>query len=125
MENNLKSLFSLYASLSILSVEEKSEHLLEFYNLDKNRDGSIDFAELVEGLQNTFAMDYDRAVASVSKIFAQAGKGHHHCLQFHEYVAATTSVTREVYERSLVKMFDELDCNKDGQISPEELGKSI
>jgi hypothetical protein len=34
-------------------------------------------------------------------------------------VAATTSVSREVYERSLVKIFDELDCNKDGQISQE------
>jgi Ca2+-binding EF-hand superfamily protein len=83
VENSLKSLFSLYASLNILSVEEKSEHLLEFYNLDKNRDGRIDFAELVEGLQNTFAFDYDRAVTSVGKIFAQAGKGHHHCLEFH------------------------------------------
>jgi Ca2+-binding EF-hand superfamily protein len=28
--------------------------LIEFYNLDKNKDGKIDFEELVEGMQNTF-----------------------------------------------------------------------
>lgn len=54
VENNLKSLFFIYATLNILSVEEKSVYLREFYNLDKNKDGKIDFDELVEGMQNTF-----------------------------------------------------------------------
>ena len=44
---NLKALFGMYASLNILSVEEKTENLIEFYNLDKNKDGKIDFNELV------------------------------------------------------------------------------
>jgi flagellar motor switch protein FliG len=43
LENNLKSLFFMYATLNILSAEEKSEYLVEFYNLDKNKDGKIDF----------------------------------------------------------------------------------
>jgi Ca2+-binding EF-hand superfamily protein len=69
VENNLKSLFFIYATLNILSVEEKSVYLREFYNLDKNKDGKIDFDELVEGMQNTFEVDLETAVERVKKIF--------------------------------------------------------
>jgi Ca2+-binding EF-hand superfamily protein len=62
VENNLKSLFYIYASLNILTVEEKSEYLVEFYNLDKNKDGKIDFDELVEGMQNSFEVDQETAI---------------------------------------------------------------
>lgn len=71
MEANLKSLFSMYASISILSVSEKAENLVEFYNLDKNKDGKIDFEELVEGIQNTFSLDPVTARKNVEQIFAQ------------------------------------------------------
>jgi Ca2+-binding EF-hand superfamily protein len=94
VETNLKSLFSIYASLNILSVHEKSEHLMEFYNLDKNRDGKIDYDELVEGMQNTFAIDREAAQESVGKIFAQSRKSHENFLEFHEYVTATTFVSK-------------------------------
>lgn len=50
IESNLKSLFAIYASLNILSLNEKNENLLEFYSLDKNKDGKLDFDELVEAL---------------------------------------------------------------------------
>jgi len=42
--------------------------------LDKNKDGKIDFDELVEGMQNTFGMDLNKATESVNKIFSQANK---------------------------------------------------
>ena len=45
VENNLKSLFFIYSSLNFMSVEEKSEYLMEFYNLDRNKDGKIDFQD--------------------------------------------------------------------------------
>ena len=43
VENKLKSLFTLYATINLLTAEEKAEHLVEFYNMDKNKDGHIDF----------------------------------------------------------------------------------
>jgi Ca2+-binding EF-hand superfamily protein len=61
----------MYASISILSVSEKAENLVEFYNLDKNKDGKIDFEELVEGIQNTFSLDPVTARKNVEQIFAQ------------------------------------------------------
>lgn len=55
---------------------------MEFYNLDKNKDGKIDFEELVEGIENTFGLDSDTARRSVEQIFAQENKSHEHCIEF-------------------------------------------
>lgn len=122
---NLKALFAMYASLNILSVEEKSENLIEFYNLDKNKDGKIDFGELVESLENTFGMDYETARANVSKIFEQTNKSQENYIEFNEYVIATTLMRKEVCEKTLRRIFDELDSNRDQVISLEELSRSI
>lgn len=69
VEASLKSLFWLYGSINILSVAEKVENLVEFYNLDKNKDGKIDFEELVEGLQNTFSMGPEAARLAAAPVF--------------------------------------------------------
>jgi Ca2+-binding EF-hand superfamily protein len=34
---------------------------MEFYNLDKNKDGKIDYNELVEAMMNTLEMDQETA----------------------------------------------------------------
>lgn len=125
VENNLKSLFSTYASINLLTLEEKNEHLIEFYNLDKNKDGKIDFGELVESIQNTFQLTEEEAKVRVAEIFAQQNKNEDQSLEFHDFIAATTLVSEDVCERAMAKLFDELDRNKDGVISREELGKSI
>jgi len=80
----------MYASVNILSMPEKSEYLLEFYTLDTNKDGKIDFNELVQGLENTFNVDHQHAEDHVRKIFEQSNKSEECSLEFHEYVAATT-----------------------------------
>ena len=40
----------MYASLNIIDFKDKSEYLIEFHNLDKNKDGTLDFDEMVEGI---------------------------------------------------------------------------
>ena len=47
----------MYASLNMSNFNEKSEYLLEFMNLDKNRDGVLNLEEMVEGIQNTFNVE--------------------------------------------------------------------
>lgn len=32
---------------------DRAEYVIEFHNLDKNRDGQIQLEELIEGLMNT------------------------------------------------------------------------
>lgn len=53
---------------------------MEFYTLDKNKDGKIDFEELVVGLENTFNIDHGHAEEHVRRIFAQSNKSEECCL---------------------------------------------
>ena len=114
---NLKSLFAMYASFSILSIQQKSQNLIEFYNLDKNKDGKIDFDELVESIQNTFGVDQETAKENVKAIFANQEKSEESSLEFHQFVMATAFMKKEVCEKTLKKIFDQLDMNKDKMIT--------
>ena len=115
----------MYASQSILSVTQKAENLVQFYNLDKNKDGKIDFDELVEGMQNTFDVDAQTATRSVQAIFAQSQKSHDNFIEYNQFVIATTFVRKEVCDKTLRKIFDELDTNKDEVISAQELKRCV
>ena len=64
-------------------------------------------------------MDYEAAKFNVSKIFEQSNKSHQNFIEFNEYVIATTFMRKEVCEKTLKKIFDELDTNKDKVISLE------
>ena len=52
-ESNLFYLLSMYSSLNMTSSVDRAEYIIEFHNLDKNRDGEIQLEELIEGLMNT------------------------------------------------------------------------
>lgn len=93
--------------------------------MDKNKDGKIDYNELVEAMMNTLEMDQETAIQHVEKIFSLTNKKKELSLSFHDYVAATTLLKKETYERKLVKLFEELDSNKDGSITKEELSKAV
>ncbi len=74
---------------------------------------------------NTLKMDQETANQHVEKIFSLINKKKELSLSFHDYVAATTLAKKETYERKLVKLFEELDSNKDGSITKEELSKAV
>jgi Ca2+-binding EF-hand superfamily protein len=76
-------------------------------------------------MENTFGVDHDTAAENVQKIFAECGKTHEQALDFNEYVVATSLMSSKICEKTLCKIFDELDTNKDRVISLEELGRSI
>ena len=59
---------------------ESAKILKTFYNLDKNKDGKIDFNELVESIENTFGVDHQAAVQNVLRIFADSNKSRENCL---------------------------------------------
>ena len=51
----------MYFSLNMTSTIEKVEYINEFYNLDSNKDGEIQYEELVEGLINAFKFEEEKA----------------------------------------------------------------
>jgi len=65
--------------------------------LDKNKDGKIDYNELVEAMMNTLEMDQETAIQHVEKIFSLTNKKKELSLSFHDYVAATTLAKKETY----------------------------
>ena len=53
-KNKLRKLFQMHILHRISSVHDQTEFMLEFTNLDKNKDGILDREELVEGLLNSY-----------------------------------------------------------------------
>lgn len=80
---------------------EKAENIVEFYNLDKNKDGKIDFEELIQGLENTFGLGPEAARIAAVPVFEHFGKTTEESISYHEFVAATTFVRKDVCEKAL------------------------
>lgn len=79
----------------------------------------------MECTENTYNIDHSIAVEHVKKIFSQSNKSENCSLEFNEYLSATTFMKKEIFERSLEKIFDEIDIDKDRKISRDELEKAL
>ena len=75
-------MISMYFSFNLTSTIEKSEYINEFYNLDKNKDGEIQYEELVEGLINSYDIPEDKAADYATKIFNNLDKNKSGSLDF-------------------------------------------
>ena len=121
LEHNVKSLFAMYLTRQISTINDQSEFMLEFSNLDTNKDGILQYDELIEGLVNSFTIDQESAKKYVEEIFESLDKNNNRCIEFSEFMMGTLNMTKRVTEDNIQKLFCEIDRDKNGFISQEEL----
>jgi Ca2+-binding EF-hand superfamily protein len=51
----------MFATIKLYTFHNKIELMNEFFYLDKNKDGKIQRAELIDGLSNIFKMEIEEA----------------------------------------------------------------
>ena len=84
----------MFASITLQNKHEKFQFLSEFYTLDKNKDGKIDFEELCEGLMNSFGVYRNEAETQTNSIFRNLDKNNNGFLDFYEFVLGTFTVQK-------------------------------
>ena len=82
----------MYSSVSFSDFKDKSEYQMEFYNLDKNNDGQLNFEELVEAFINNFNLSFVEAEKHVSSIFESLDKNKNGSIDYTEFVMGTCTV---------------------------------
>lgn len=68
--------------------------ITEFYNLDSNKDGMLQYTELVEGLKNYFRINESNAEQYVGEIFENLDKNKNGCIEYSEFVLGTFDVSK-------------------------------
>ena len=82
MEHQLKSLFAMYITRQISTVNDQSEFMMEFANLDTNKDGTLQYEEVMDGLVNSFTIDGEAAKNYVDNIFNTLDKNKNGCIEY-------------------------------------------
>lgn len=101
--------------------QEQIEHLKDIFELlDKNHSKKIELNELADGLRASGMNPTNAEVQDLMNSYDISGDG---ALWFNEFVGAYMEFTgKSGHKRAeLETLFSELDINKDGKISREEL----
>lgn len=101
----------MYLSRQISTINDQSEFMFEFSNLDTNRDGILQYDELISGLIDSFTIDEESAKKYVDEIFDSLDKNNNRCIEFSEFMMGTLNMSKRVKEDNIRKLFDEIDTN--------------
>ena len=93
--------------------------MTEFYNLDKNQDGEIQFEEMVEGLIEQFKLTESVAQVKAKGIFQKLDKDENGSLDFNEFILGSMGISSKISQEVLKTLFKELDLNGDGRVTEQ------
>lgn len=120
-KNRLRKLFQISMLHRISSVHDQTEFLVEFTNLDRNKDGILQKEELVQGLLNSYSISEADAEKYVEEIFHNLDRNKNNNLEYSEFLLGTMRVSKIINDKNIENLFKEMDTNEDGFISQEEI----
>lgn len=121
-ENQLQRAIMLYF-VTFYDLKEEKKKLTEvFKSLDKDGDGTITKEELVEGLKRAGDKFFftDR---QIDQVFKELDLNDTKAIDFSEFLVANYNYQSKLNNKKLRELFDQIDEDKNGQISADELTK--
>ena len=107
-----------FIASQLASEEELKEAKATFRALDRNGDGQLTKAELLEGYTRVFGSEQD---CEVDRVLSEVSASNSGVLDYTQFLAATLDSLKVVTEQNLVTAFQLFDKNGDGRISVQEL----
>ena len=89
-----------------------------FHKLDENKDGKLQYEELLKGYEEFYG---EFAQEEVDRIFKMVDVGHSGEIDFSEFVTATVNRGELLKEEKLKAAFDMYDKDGGGTISTDEI----
>ena len=120
--SKLKDSVHLFLASQAISHDELKALRLEFESIDKNKDGTLSKAELIEQYRKT--MDKDEAADTVEKIMRRLDVNHNGNIDYTEFIAACMDLNKAASKGCLEAAFKTFDKDGSGTISMNEI-KSV
>ena len=109
------------AALSMLAYSLSSDELHDlheiFLSIDHNKEGTIQPGELIDVMKEKLNISEDE----ISGIFGKLDRGHQGKIEYTTFIAAAMANRMTLHDNSVRHVFDQLDANKDGKISLDDL----
>jgi calcium-dependent protein kinase len=120
-QNFLQRITMFYIVSQLVSTEEIDELRKTFESLDKNGDGKLSKAELIEGYKNFYSeVDFD-----INELMAQCDADGNGYLEYTEFLAGAMNWHNVMSKQRLLSAFKLYDHDGNGKISSKELADTL